>query len=377
MSFNFTKRDAQATDIVPVAPSQFDAEAYIDYEAKLMERTAAFAAASEGVAVYRRFRAAEVFGDGCRDMRLSLALQLGCLEKSMAYACDIPNFLEPWYGIGAIAAAYGADYIWNPGQAPAVHAQFDTVADALAYEPKPVAQTPVGRHTLEMLDFFLNETQGKLPLSFSDVQSPLSASTMIVNTNNFMMDVILDPDSVRLFLDRLADLSIDFVNEQKKLLGNCLVSPGHGFASARNFTGFGQSDDNIVMLSGEQYMECAMPSFQKTGAAFGGPVFHTCGNWSSYIPAVQAIKGLRCADGAFSSETDPDPNPCEPFADAFANSGIVLNARIVGGLDVIERQVRALWRPGMKLIVVTYCPTPEEQQQAYRLIHDICRIRNS
>jgi len=78
-------------------------------------------------------------------------------------------------------------------------------------------------------------------------------------------------------------------------------------------------------------------------------------------------------DAAFSKTTDPDPNPHEDFANSFANTGIVVNARIVGGLDVIEEKVRKLWWPGMKLIVVTYCKTPEEQEKAYQLIHEICK----
>ena len=373
MNFDNNIRDAQATEITPVTVSRFNADAYADFEAKLMERTSAFAAAHDGVAVYRRFRAAEVFSDGSRDMRRSLELQLGCLERSMVFESDIPNFLEPWYGIGTIASAYGAEYIWNQGQAPAVHTQFETVADALTYEPIPIAQTAVGRHTLNMIDYFLNETRGKLPMSFADAQSPLNASTMIVNSNNFLMDTIINPEMVQLFLDRLANLTIDFVNEQKKLIGDCLVNPGHGFASSRNFTGYGQSDDNIVMLSNEQYIECAMPSFRKVGAVFGGPVFHSCGNWSSHIQAIRSIEGLCCVDGAFSSETDPDPNPCEPIAGTFAGSSVVINARIVGDPDTIEKYVRELWRPKMKLIVVTYCRTPEEQREIYHLIHNICQ----
>ena len=373
MNFDYAKRDVQATAIVPVAVSRFDMDAYADYEAKLLERTAAFAAVSQGVAVYRRFRAAEVFSDGCRDMRRSLEWQLGCLQVGMNFEADIPNFLEPWYGIGTAASAYGAEYLWNSGQAPALPHRFETVADALAYEPAPIAQTAIGSHTLEMLEYFLNATRGKLPISFADAQSPLNAAMMVVNTNNLLMDVICNPQEVQQLLDRIASLTIDFVNEQKKMLGACLVNPGHGFASARNFVGYGQSDDNMLMLSNEQYIDCALPSFAKVGMTFGGPVFHSCGDWSSHIPAVRAIEGLRCVDGAFSPETDPAFNPSEPFAEAFAHSGIIVNARIVGGLDAIEKHIRALWRPGMKIIVVTYCPTAEEQREAYHLIHDICQ----
>jgi hypothetical protein len=373
MSFDTSKRDSQATDITPVSPEKFDLDAYAAYEPALLEKSGAFWKTASGVAVYRRMRAAEVFADGSRDMKYSLALQLGCLQKSMAFKADIPNFLEPWYGIGCGAAAYGADYVWNPGQSPAVHHRFSTVADALQYTPQPIAQTAIGKHTLEMIEYFMDQTHGKLPMSFTDAQSPLNVSTMIVENANLLMDILMDPEAVRRFFDILADLMIEFNAEQKKIIGDCLVNPGHGFASARNFEGYGQSDDNIVMLSNEQYIDCAIPSFEKVGLAYGGPVLHSCGDWSNKLPIMKHIKGLRMADGAFSPETDPTPNPVAPFAETFAHSGIILNARIVGDLNMIEQTVRQLWRPGMKLIVVTYCPTPEEQARAYDIIHEICK----
>lgn len=370
--FDITKRDSQATEITPVSPENFDMDAYMSSEQYLLSGTGDFWKSPSGVAVYRRMRAAEVFSFACRDMQRSLELQLGCLQESLKYKADIPNFIEPWYGIGTTASAYGTDYAWNEGLAPAIHAKFNTLADALQYEPTPVAQTAIGKFTLNMIEYFLDRTKGRLPMSFTDAQSPLNTATMLVENTNILMDIILDRDSIRLFFDRIAGLTIDFVAEQKKLIGDCLASPGHGFSSARNFEGYGQSDDSMIMLSGEQYTECAVPSFERTGLAFGGPVFHSCGNWSNKIPAVKQIRGLRMVDAAFSAETDPHPNPAAPFAEGFAGTGIVLNARIVGDVGVIEKTVRELWRPGLKLIVVTYCPTPEEQERAYNVIHEIC-----
>ncbi|MDR0757714.1 MAG: hypothetical protein LBF85_07705 [Tannerella sp.] len=370
--FDVTKRDSQATEITPVSPENFDLDAYASYEQSLLARAGDFWKASSGVAVYRRMRAAEVFSYACRDVPRSLALQLGCLQESMKYKADIPNFLEPWYGIGTTAAAYGIEYVWNEGLAPAVPVKFDTPAEALQYEPAPIAETGIGKFTLHMIEYFMDRTKGRLPMSFTDVQSPLNAATMIVENTHMLMDIILDPDSVKRFLDTLADLAIDFAAEQKKLIGDCLASPGHGFASARNFEGYGQSDDSMIMLSGEQYTECAVPSFERIGMAFNGPAFHSCGDWSNKIPVVKQIRGLRMVDAAFSTETDPNPNPAAPFAESFAHTGIVLNARIVGDVGTVEKTVRELWRPGLKLIVVTYCPTPEEQERAYEVIHGIC-----
>jgi len=49
----------------------------------------------------------------------------------MKYRADIPNFLEPWYGIGTIASAFGLDYIWYEGQAPTTRPPFNSIKEAL------------------------------------------------------------------------------------------------------------------------------------------------------------------------------------------------------------------------------------------------------
>ena len=132
------------------------------------------------------------------------------------------------------------------------------------------------------------------------------------------------------------------------------------------------SDDNSVMISAEQYLEFVAGAVARAGEVFGGSAFHSCGDWSDKVEMVKQIPGVRMADGAFSAATDPSPNPPEPFAEAFANTGIVVNARIVGHPDTVTDVVRRLWKPGMKLIVVTYCQSPEEQAEVYDRIHKIC-----
>ena len=78
-------------------------------------------------------------------------------------------------------------------------------------------------------------------------------------------------------------------------------------------------------------------------------------------------------DAAFTQETDPSPNPAEPFSEALAGTGIVLNARMVGDPEVVRETTQNLWRPGLKLLAVTFSPTPEEQRECYELIHSLCQ----
>jgi alkanesulfonate monooxygenase SsuD/methylene tetrahydromethanopterin reductase-like flavin-dependent oxidoreductase (luciferase family) len=87
----------------------------------------------------------------------------------------------------------------------------------------------------------------------------------------------------------------------------------------------------------------------------------------------QKNAGLKMVDAAFTPQTDPSPNPAAPFTSELKNSGIILNARMVGEPDTVEKTINELWTPGLKLIAVTYSQSPEEQQQVYDLIHQICQ----
>ena len=91
------------------------------------------------------------------------------------------------------------------------------------------------------------------------------------------------------------------------------------------------------------------------------------------IEMVKSFRNIRCADGAFTIQTDPSPNRPEAFADAFAGTGIVLNARAVGSADDSYEAFRKLWRPNQKLICVTYCKTPQEQEGLYNRLHEMER----
>jgi len=370
--FDYTSRDSQGTDVKPISIKEFDIERYHDYELSLKEKCRSFWKSDEGVAVYRRFRVPQVFSYGCKDMETSLELQLGALNKSMQYLADIPNFLEPWYGIGTIASAFGLDYIWHEGQAPVTKPPFNNIEEALMYDYLPVEKTKIGSHTIDMIEFFLEKTKGKIPISFTDTQSPLNIASYLVPMDKLFLEMYDNPEGYKKLLSVITGLLIDFTKKQEKLIGNALVYPGHGFASSREFQGIGLSDDNTLMVSDDFFERFEIPFREKIGSTFGGCVFHSCGNWSNKINVIKKINNLIMVDAAFSEETDPDPNEAEPFVSGFRDTGIVLNARIVGDIDTISDKVKKLWSPGMKLIVVTYCQSPAEQEEAYYRIHQIC-----
>lgn len=366
-------KNMHSTMLMPLAPEQFDFDAYESYVKSLDERVEKFVNSESGVLVHRRFRVEEVYRYGCRNKERSLQLQLATLKERMNYAEDIPGFLEPWYGIGIGGAAFGASYIWKEGQAPIVSHPFENLEEALEYSPVPIENTAIGKEQLALIEYFLEKTKGRLPMSLSDVQAPIDIIGELMPIQEMFMGMIDDPDQYSELSSRAAVAMRDFLLKQKNLIGDALVYPGHLFASSRKLSGLVAASDSSIMISNKLFEEVEMLHMAAMCEPFGGVAYHSCGNWARKISSVLKTPNIVSVDGAFSIHTDPAPNDPEPFADALTGTGVILNARINGNVDTVENAVKKLWRPGMKLIVCTNCSTPEKQQEAYDRIHDICK----
>ncbi len=359
--------------VAPVDPADFDLGRYEAHAVEADRRYAEFLRKQEGVAVWQRVRAADVFLDGCSDMQQSLRLQLGALTKSVAYFTDAPAYLEPWYGIGVAAAAFGGCYDWPPGQAPVLRPIYRSLADTCDLVTRDPGEVPIMAHVLAMIEYFLQETKGRVPLSWTDTQSPLNVATGLVDINSFLPGMLEDTEKTQAMMSAIADVIVAFTKAQSELIGAALARPGHGFASSRAGHGIGMSCDNALMISPHMYEVLCTPLEAAIGGGFGGAAFHSCGNWARWAQAVKTNDSLFMVDGAFTSQTDPDPNPCPVFRELFANTGIVVQARMVGNPDTVLESVRRLWAPGMKLLVVTYVQDVAAQHRLYRDIHNVCQ----
>jgi hypothetical protein len=370
--YDYTLQDAMAMPVTLVDIKDFDISRYEAYAAECDQRYAEFLRTDDGVAVWQRVRVAEVFRDGCRDMKQSLRWQLGGLTKSLDYLTDAPTYLEPWYGIGTSASAFGAEYDWPPGQAPVIKYLYNSVQDVPELVSRNFEDVAIMRHTLDMIEYFLDQTQGRLPLSWSDIQAPLNVAGGIVDVSRFFMAFYENPVKVKEILAAATDVVICFTQKQSELIGEALARPGHGFASSRTGTGIGLSTDNLIMISPRMYAEFCVENAARIGDHFGGTAIHSCGNWGQWLEAVKKIPNLIMVDGAFSPQTDPAYNTCEEFRDALVGTGVILHARIVGDPDEVLARVKRLWKPGLKLIVGTHVQDPQAQHQLYKAIHQLC-----
>jgi hypothetical protein len=372
-TFDLTQKDAMAMPVNPVAVADFDLARYEAFAAEADQRYAEFLRKPEGIAVWQRVRAGEVFRDGCRDMQQSLRWQLGGLARTLEYLTDAPTYLEPWYGIGTTAAAFGADYAWEPGQAPAVKSRYKTLSEVPAIlVPRGADEVPILRHTLATIEYFLEQTQARVPMSWCDIQAPLNVASGLIDTTRFLLALYDYPAECRTILAALTDELIRFTQEQSRLIGGALARPGHGFASSRTGSGIGLSTDHLIMVSPAMFGRFCVADSARIGDAFGGTAIHSCGNWGRWIETVKQIRNLSMVDGAFSPQTDPAYNHCEDFRDALANTGVILHVRIVGDPEEVLARVKRLWKPGIRLIVGTHVQDPAAQHRLYHAIHALC-----
>lgn len=370
--FDVSSKDSQAMPITPVEPRDFDFARYEAYARDCDARYAQFMSAKQGIAVWQRVRAGEVFRDACHDMKQSLHLQLGGLTKSLDYLSDAPTYLEPWYGIGTTISAFGGEYEWHEDQAPAVRPLFTSVDDVVDLTPRDFDSVPIMRYTIDTIEYFLQETRGRLPISWTDLQNPLNVATQLVDISTFFTALVEAPDKVKQILAAITDVVISFTKKQSALIGDKLVRPGHGFASSYAGTGIGLSSDNLVMISPRMYESFCLPNDAKIGASFGGTAIHSCGDWARWLPTVKKNPNLVMVDAAFSPQTDPDPNQPEIFRDTLVGTGIVLHARVVGDSEDVLSTAKRFWKPGLKLVVVTYVQDVQEQHKLYQDIHNLC-----
>ena len=340
-------------------PNDFDYVRFAEFRAQREEQVRDFLAGN-GPEVLVQERA-WVPGLQCyttaRTPQESLEIQLTSFTAQLDLASPYLPYLEPWFGVGVFANAFGCPYVWIDGKSPQTHYSVFSAeqADALG---EPDRNCEAMRLVMDGIRYFQDATGGRLPISITDTQSPFDSASLIWESSSFFTSMSESPESVHRILSRLADLVIEFSQEQATALGATWARPGHIMMSAPGSTGIALSDDNIVMVSGRTYTKFAIPYNERIAAAFGGLAIHSCGCYETQIAALAKTKGLMLVDGAFSPILDPNPNlKVERFVEALTDTGIILQPRMHQGWEEI---LPRLIRPGMRVAPVL--PGPEAGQ---------------
>jgi hypothetical protein len=294
-------------------------------------------------------------------------MNLWGMATSAEWTSDwVYQHLDPWYGVGIYATAFGAHYYWEGNSAPQTHPIFTDVAQIADLVAPHPGKSEEMQEVLRRIRWFREVTGDRLSICLTDTQSPQDTASLLMETNAFFPACLSEPERLDPLLRAITDLIIAFSEMQMEAMGPTLVQPGHQMISLPAWKGISVSDDNMALLSPAAYAATCLPYNSRLGEHFGGIALHSCGRIRHNIPLQLQTAGLQqmeCAACFLAKDSDPDPNAPEHLRAGYRGSAVILKVRIhKSEVDLLER----LLAPDLKIALgVTGVETREESAQVY------------
>jgi uroporphyrinogen-III decarboxylase len=219
-----------------------------------------------------------------------LRAQLEEIEGQLAFRGDFVPALTPTVGVVAIPSAFGCQVVWQENDFPVVRPCIQEPEEIANLEMPGLRDGELGR-ILDYTQYFRQKTDGEYPIRMTDIQGPLDNASLMMGHNNFLLAINTHPELIHRLLQIITDLTIVFVNEQRKLAEDFVPSLMQPWIP--DGWGISISNDDSVMISSRHMEVFGVPYFNQLSDAFGGFYVHSCGNWSHQIPALKKIHNLR------------------------------------------------------------------------------------
>jgi hypothetical protein len=256
--------------------------------------------------------------DRLLDPKKFLDAQLAEINGQLAFQGDFVPALTPTLGVVTIPSAFGGEVIWPERDFPSVRPCLND-PEQIADLKLPDLRAGVLGRILDYTRYFRQAAGGRLPIRLTDIQGPLDNASLMMGHNAFLLAIRTHPDLVHHLLQMITDLTIQLVQEQRRLAEDFVPSLMQPWLPDGG--GISISNDDSVMISSRHMAEFAVPYFNQLSDAFGGIFIHSCGNWSHQFPALDQVRSLRGLEFG-ASET-----PFGPVLDHFGGK-IVLACRI-------------------------------------------------
>lgn len=153
---------------------------------------------------------------------------------------------------------------------------------------------------------------GDHPITITDNQSPMDVLTSIVKTEEAILGMYEDPDTVHHILSCVTESIIKVNRALEKHIHNFA-----GFKSS-HYQAYGMhvSDDNAAFLSPGIWAEFAAPYINRLSEEFGGMAFHCCRGHA------QNLKNYAATPGFMGFDAMIDYNPIETVLEAISGKGV-------------------------------------------------------
>ena len=318
--------------------------------------------------------------DTCRDRERFLRTNLWGMAASADWASDfVFPHIEPWYGVGLYASAFGCRYYWEGNSAPQTHPIFRSADEVADIKAPRIGDSEPMQEVMARIRYYRQVTHDQLPICLTDTQSPNDTGSLLMEVNEFFTVSSFEPERLERFMHAITDTIIAFSEMQMEALGPVLSQPGHLMLCHPSWSGISVSDDNMAMLSPKAYEVAALPYNAKLAKHFGGIALHSCGVIGHNIPIqlrTPELQQVECSASILVRDSDPSPNKPESLRDGYRGSGVIVKVRL--NKDEIELLDRLLAPDLLCAVVVTGVETQAESERVYeRFKEHISHITSS
>jgi MtaA/CmuA family methyltransferase len=171
--------------------------------------------------------------------------------------------IMPYFSVQAEAAALGCEVDWGDKENMPANRTSPWSDPEQAEIPDDFLEKPSTRAILEAITI-LRARYGDQVVIMGKVMGPWTLSYHMHGVQDFLIKTILEPDTVRAFLDRLKEVTVLFARAQIEAGADVLCLPDH-------LTG--------DLASAETYRDFLLPVHRELTMRIGCPmVLHICGN---------------------------------------------------------------------------------------------------
>ncbi len=288
----------------------------------------------------------------CNTIEQSFNANINDFNIALDFSSDTIPYLEPWFGTGTYAQAFGSEYLWREGESPACHYKYHNIEEVRDIVKPDIKDGHIFKMVLDAIAYFRDKTQSSLPMCITDTQSAHDSATLILDAVEVFTASYSDPELLHGFLDKINRLIVEFTHAQIDALGECLVKPGHIMSATANvLKGISISDDNLAVGSPMVNEKFMLPYDDKLGETFGGVAIHSCGNWAHTMPIIARSPFVNMIDCAISPDIDPNPNDPALVREAFKGTNKIVQVRIGGDVDENIEYVKQICDKDIRLVV--------------------------
>ena len=254
----------------------------------------------------------------------------------------IPSFFQGCR-MGMIPSMFGAKEIVL-GNDYTCGRIMETIEDGANLRDYCLSENSVPSQWLKLQRYYLEETEGNIPVHVCDMQGPLDAAGQMWGYENLLAAPYEEPEIYEHVMDLVTGAFICLWKEQQKNLGNAIV-PTHlfGWDWVPENNGVSVSTDSLAMISPSFFDDFYRGYLERISHELGRLTVHSCGQFGHLVKELYKTDGLIAV------------NAGQMTIEQLLNAGISTDKIIVNRVDYeISHQIMSLIQKNRLKVALTF-----------------------